>query len=42
METKDIVKQAKVLNWVEIIVTAVMYVAFRMLNIMAKNATTMD
>lgn len=42
METKDIVKQAKVLNWVEIIVTAVMYVVFRMLNIMAKNATTMD
>ncbi|WP_455721188.1 hypothetical protein [Agathobacter sp.] len=42
METKDIVKQAKVLNWIEIIVTAVMYVAYRMLYTMAKNAATVD
>ena len=42
METKDIVKQAKVLNWIEIIVTIVMYVAYKMFYTMAKNAATVD
>lgn len=42
METKDIVKQAKILNWIEIIVTIVMYVAYKMFYTMAKNAATVD
>ena len=29
METKDIIKRAKVLNWIEIIITFIMYITFQ-------------
>ncbi len=40
METKDIIKRAKVLNWIEIIITLALYVSFRIMGTMAKSATT--
>ena len=39
-ETKDIIKRAKVLNWIEIIITLALYVSFRIMGTMAKSATT--
>ena len=42
METNKIIKVAKVLNWVEIIIALVMYVLFRSLNTAAKNVTTQE
>ena len=40
METKDIIKRAKALNWIEIIITLALYVSFRIMGTMAKSATT--
>ena len=40
METKDIIKRAKALNWIEIIITFIMYISFRIMGTLEKNAAT--
>ena len=40
METKDIIKRAKALNWIEIIITFIMYISFRIMGTLEKNAPT--
>lgn len=42
METNKIIKNAKILNWITIIVTFVMYIVYRAISTSAKSITTQE